>query len=154
MIGFLVGTACLIGLVGVLSHGHYRFHAYRGRFRRRWPLHLLFDELDTSPGQEKAIRGAVDDLLDDARMARREVRKSRSDLADVLNAEHFDRARLDDLAARQQVVLSDLWRRAVDTLETVHSVLDDRQRKRLAEMVESGPGYRFMRHAGPYRTPC
>ena len=160
MFGFLIGTACLIGLVGVLRHGHHRYgYGYGhgcggGRGRHFRPLYMLFDALDTSPGQEKAIRNAVEDLWEQARETRRQVHRGRSEVADAIRGEVFDRARIDDLIAKNQTLLSELLQRAADTFGSVHSVLDDRQRRRLADLIESGPGWRFARHGGPYRTAC
>lgn len=155
MFGFLVGTACLIGLVGVLRHGHpWHGHACGGRRRHFRPLYMLFDALDTTPGQEKVIRNAVDELFEHGRDVRRQAWRSRSDLADALRADEFDRARIDDVIARHQALFSDLATRAADTLGSIHAVLDERQRRRLADLVESGPGWRFGRHGGPYRTAC
>lgn len=158
MFGFLFGTACLLGLVGVMRHGR-RWHGGHGcgggGGRRHFgPLYMLFDALDTSPGQEKAIRNAVDDLVEQAREVRRTAWRSRSDLADALRDEHFDRGKVDDVIARHQALFTELSSRAADTVGTIHSVLDDRQRRRLADLIESGPGWRFMRHGGPYRTAC
>ena len=157
MFGFLIGTACLIGLVGVLRHGrHWRgsHGCGGGRGRHFSPLYMLFDALDTTPGQEKEIRQTVDDFVDRARDARRDVWRSRSELADALRSDQFDRGRIDDLFARHQANVSDLGTRAADALGSIHAVLDDRQRRRLADLVESGPGWRFARHGGPYRTAC
>ena len=76
MFGFVVGTLCLVGFVSVYRrrgwrrHGFHGWHAGRhGRFGRRggWALYRAFEELDTSPGQEKAIRSALGELKNLAR---------------------------------------------------------------------------------------
>ena len=166
MFGFLLGTACLIGLVSVIRRGHRyhqcggyghcggRGHHWRGGWGYRGfrPLYMLFEELDASPGQEKVIRNAVDELMEDAHGFRRELYNSRSELAAALRAEPFDRAAVDDLLARHQAKFGEFAGRAVTTLGTIHETLDERQRKSLADLIESGPGFgRFGRRAGPYR---
>jgi Spy/CpxP family protein refolding chaperone len=156
MFGFLIGTACLIGLVAVLRRGH-RWHGHGcggGRGRHFGPMYMLFDTLDTTPGQEKEIKNAVDEFVERARDARRDIWRSRSDLADALRSDDLDRARIEELLARHQAHFSDLGSRAADALGSIHSVLDDRQRRRLADLIESGPGWRFARHGGPYRSAC
>jgi len=66
MFGFIVGAACLFGLVRVLRHarhGHFGHHGPFGRFRGgfgpRMMLRGLFERLDTTPGQEKVIAAAI-----------------------------------------------------------------------------------------------
>ena len=163
MFGFLLGTACLVGLFWVLR-GH-RGHSCGGRFERgrgwrndgegrggfgrgafmRW----LYERLDTTPGQERVMRAAADDFIDHAHSARREVEASRSDVARAIRAESFDAEALGEAFAKHDSALSGLRNAAVEGLGKVHEALDDRQRARLAELVESGIGRRWH---GPYRS--
>ena len=80
MFGFVFGVLCLIGFVSVLRrrgwrrsgygygwhghgwHGHGRGWQGRGWRGGGWMMYRAFEALDTSPGQEKAIRGALSEL--------------------------------------------------------------------------------------------
>jgi uncharacterized membrane protein len=170
MIGFLIGTACLIGLVKVLRHG-------RGWHRRGWGggyygpragLRWLFERLDTSPGQEKVILGAVEDLWKTKREVGDEFVQTRRDVARAMRGERFDEIALDEAFARQDALLTKLRASVKAALTTVHEALDDRQRKVAGDMLEGqimafgrGCGPRWHHHdhghhgptdAGPYRS--
>lgn len=150
MFGFFVGTACLIGLVAVARHGRHRHWGAHGlhhggygrRFGGRFFLHRILDRLDTTPGQEKVIREAIHDFKEEAWSLRREVRGTRSDLADALRAPELDKAALDRVFGKHDELIEKLRASLVATADRVHGTLDERQRKELADIVESGPwGY-------------
>lgn len=142
MFGFFIGTACLIGLVAVARRGHRYPHHHGHRFGGRFIMHRILDRLDTTPGQEKVIREAIHDLKEEAWSLRREVRGTRSELADALRAPELDKAVLDRVFTKHDEVLEKLRASFVGTADKVHATLDERQRKQLADMIESGPwGY-------------
>jgi hypothetical protein len=151
MFGFFIGTACLIGLVAVARRGH-RYHGghygfgHHGRFGRRFGgrffFHRILDRLDTTPGQEKVIREAIHDLKEEAWSLRREVRSTRSELAEALRAPELDKALIDRVFAKHDEVIEKLRASLVSSADKVHGTLDERQRKQLADMIEAGPwGY-------------
>jgi Spy/CpxP family protein refolding chaperone len=155
MFGFLFGAACLLGLTATVARGHHGHHACGGRRSRgfrhgrgRYFLNHLLDRLDSTPGQEKVIREAVDTLLDDIHDARRDFRGTRSDVADAIRAESLDRARMEGVFDRHDQVIDRVRQSALDAFSKVHETLDERQRKILAEIVESGA---FGRGFGPFR---
>lgn len=163
MFGFLMGTACLVGLFWVLKgprhfghgchgfgsrSGHERFDGRRG-FGGRAFLHWLFERLDTTPGQERVIRAAADDLFDRVWAARREVDDSRKDVARAVRAESFDAEAMGEAFAKHDSAMAELRKALIDGLAKAHEALDERQRQRLAELIESGLGRRWH---GPYRT--
>jgi hypothetical protein len=100
----------------------------------------LFEALDTSPGQEKEIRSAFDELLDEARAMRKEANDSRADVAQALRGAFFDETRMGELFARHDDGLDKLRRAVVGALARVHAVLDENQRTRLADLIEKGRG--------------
>ncbi|HTN91298.1 Spy/CpxP family protein refolding chaperone [Sorangium sp. So ce136] len=181
MLGFVVGTACLIGLIAALRRGHRydcggapwgagpRSHGRRGfggfggfGFRRRFFLSFLFDRLGTTPSQEKVIVSAIDELRDAAAAQRSEIRSTRADVAAAVRSPSFDETRLGELFARHDTAIESLRKASVGALGKVHAVLDDRQREQLADLIEIGPsafrdmwsgrgGWRGHR-ADPYRT--
>ena len=156
MFGFLFGTACLLGLTATVArHHHHDRHGCRGRDgsgfrsrRARFVLHRVLDHLDTTPAQEKVIREAFDGLLDDLHEARSELRGTRPDVARAISGETLDRGALEGLFERHDVVIDRVRRNALDAFGKVHETLDERQRKILAELIESGP---FRRGFGPFR---
>ena len=82
--------------------------------------------------------GALDELKDSARELRGTVKETRGDLARTISGPAFDESalnaaggRLDDASHRMRAAVG-------STLGKIHGVLDDRQRKLLADMIESG----------------
>ena len=177
MLGFFIGAACLFGLFKVLRHGRgygswghrrgacgqggwggcgpgaFRDHdgpSWRGRGGGGFFLRGLFERLDTSPGQEKIIREAVDELRDAGSKFRGELRSTRADIARVMRGPSVDETHLGELFARHDTAIETVRKAAVGSLAKVHEALDERQRTRLADLIESGPGFaRGWR--GPYR---
>lgn len=164
MFGLLLGTACLVGLIWVIRGGRHARHGgcdherdrgmgfqERGRrpFGRSALLRWVFERLDTTPGQERVIRSAVDDFADRAHQAKRQVQSTRSDFARAFQADLFDAEAMGEAFAKHDDALGDLRKAAVEALAKCHEVLDERQRARLAELLEAGIGRRWY---GPYRS--
>lgn len=130
---------------------------WRGRGSWRGPggsywLRALFARLDTTPGQEKEIRGALEALQETAWKAKDEIQGSRGDLAKAIGGEVFDEIAIGEANVRTDATL----RKAKDAIEAalrrVHAVLDAKQRERLADLISSGPGFGRRRGGGrPYR---
>jgi hypothetical protein len=195
MIGFLIGTACLIGLVKVLRFGHTRRHAlgscyggswgwggscgsgfsgggdgygghgeheygghgpggwgppwarrrhegHRGGFGWRGPFFLraLFQRLDTTPGQEKVIKTAIDELRTTLRGLRGDLKEARPSVARAFRSESFDENSVADVIARVETA-SDAARKAfIDAFAKIHGAFDEKQREQVAQWIEHGPG--------------
>lgn len=161
MFGFLFGTACLVGLFWVLRggrrggcHGWYGRHRHYGghhdaRSRSSWMLRWLFERLDTTPGQEKAIRSAVDELLEELHGVKRTVQDSRADVARAMRGDEFNAEILGEVFARHDGAIDGLRKAGVGALAKVHDVLDPEQRSKLADLLESMRG---RGSGGPYRS--
>jgi hypothetical protein len=151
MIGIFFGILCLIAFVSVwrgrfsrACRGGYggpaRFgrghHYLRGRY---FGLYRLFEELDTSPGQEKAIRSAVDELRQSLRALRPRLKETRHNVATALSNDAFEplvleqafEAPLSDVASSRGA-----W---VAALGKIHEALDADQRRRLARFINALP---------------
>ena len=145
MLGFFIGTACLVGLAAVARRGHHHhfgWHGHHGHhrgFRGRFFVRRILERLDTTPGQEKVIREAIHELREEAFDLPREVRGTRSEIAEALRAPELDRAVLDRVFAKHDEVIEKLRASLVTSADRVHSTLDEQQRKRLADMIEGGP---------------
>src|SRR5690349_2029356 len=112
MFGFVIGTVCLIGLVGVLRRGRRWGHHGHGRGGHgrwgggpwgagpRWYLRRAFGWLGTSPSQEKVIVGAAEELHASLHEARSEVLATRGDLALALRKPSFDAEAMGEVFAR------------------------------------------------------
>ena len=177
MLGFLIGTACLIGLIKVLRGGYRRGYGHggwsggscgggwgrreRGGDREGWEsrwsdrggpfwLRGLFERIDASPAQEKVIRDAVDELRRSASDLRDEARATRDDVAKAVKSPSLDETILGELFARHDTHLEKMRKDAVGALAKVHAVLDDRQREIFAQLIARGPfgGGR----GGPFRS--
>lgn len=154
MIGFALGLAAL----GYFAYRHHRRHAWahgcgphghhhhRHRGWRGGPYRVM-SFLGTTPGQEKVIREEADLLRERVRIAQDEVHAARGDLAEVLRAETFDRARFDATLGRVDAAWAQLKAALGDSVARVHETLDARQRERLADLIGSGRGPSF----GPFR---
>ncbi len=203
MLGFLIGTVCLIGLVKVVRRGHMRrcgwghghfgdawddggcggysggcgHHGrWHGRDRHGWDdgdfgswggggdrlgasrgggfvLRALFSRLDTTPGQEKVIKEAFDELRTKARVVKDDARGMRGDLASAFRGESLDADTLGTAASRASGAVDAVRDAAIGALLKVHEALDERQRAIAADLLESGPrfGRGWRGRGGPYR---
>jgi Spy/CpxP family protein refolding chaperone len=163
MIGFLIGTLCLAGLFKVARHGGCGSHGYggchsggyddhgyeghhgppwrRGGFGPRMFLRRAFERLDTTPGQEKVIVQAIDELRDTFAKARGELKGTRDDFARVIRSEHLDEASLADIFMKHDTTISATRREAVESLRKIHDALTEKQRAQVADLLERGPGF-------------
>jgi len=148
MLGFIIGTVCLVGLVKVLRRGrgwHGRWGAYgphaRGRYGggpRRWLLRSIFEKLETTPGQEKAIAIAIDELREERQVLREEAQLTRADLARAIGGGLVDDSMLEETFARHDRLLAQLRVVFVEALKKIGEALDERQRKQLADLIQGG----------------
>jgi Spy/CpxP family protein refolding chaperone len=147
MIGFIIGTVCLIGLVKVLRrgrgwHGRWGHGGYgpSGRMGygggpRRWFLRSVLERLETTPGQEKAIVAAIDELRDNRKLVREEAEQTRADLARVVAGGLVDDAALEETFARHDRLLAQLRVGFVESLKKATEALDERQRQKIADLL-------------------
>ena len=121
---------------------------------RRGPgfwLRGLFVRLDTTPGQEKVMRQAAEELRAASGTLEGELEASRRDVAQAVRSGALDAERLGELFARHDEKLRHLRTAFVGALAKVTEALDEDQRRRLAELIDRGetglPGF-----GGPYRN--
>lgn len=181
MLGFVIGTLCLIGLIKTLRWGR-RGYGYGygggcgGGYGRRWGgggwggyrdhggwgghhgdhhdqgwgggfdgpqtlLRGLFRRLDTTPGQEKVIVAAIEEMRAAGREARGELKTSRADIAKAMRSPGFDEVVFGEMFARHDTALEALRKSGVGAMAKIHDALDEKQRERLADLIENGPGF-------------
>jgi Spy/CpxP family protein refolding chaperone len=155
MLGLIFGTVCLIALFRVLRRsgygrfahdgpgcGYAPFAGWRRGFGgpRTW-LRSIFERLETTPAQEKAILSALTDLRGSRSVLREEAQRTRVDVRDALAGGLIDDSRLEETFARHDRLLAQLRVSFVETMKQISEVLDERQRKQLAAILE-GSGWR------------
>ena len=152
MFGFLIGALCLGGLFALAFRSrHHRYGYGRGGCHRGYgPFHRggsflysAFERLDTTPGQEKAIVAALDELRDSAKAIKGRIGSSRGEIAEALRQDRFEPERVEQAVSRHSGELNQLASVGASTLAKIHEALDPEQRKRLARWLESGLGPSF-----------
>ena len=117
---------------------------WEGRPRRGWRgrfgLNAVFDRIDATPAQEKAIRAAFDELRTKARAVKDDARGMRGDLASALRGESLDAETLGTVASRASGAVDGLRDAAIGAVLKVHEALDEKQRAIVADALESGFG--------------
>jgi uncharacterized membrane protein len=113
-----------------------RRRGWRGMFG----LNAVFDRLDATPAQEKAIRAAVVELRTKARAVKDDARGMRGDLATAMRGESLDAETLGTVASRASGAVDGLRDAAIGAVLKVHEVLDEKQRAIVADTLESGFG--------------
>jgi Spy/CpxP family protein refolding chaperone len=152
MLGFIFGTLCLIGFIAVWRRRHgWGWYGYgpgpcghsgrggRSGWRRRFGLYRVFEELDTSPGQEKAIRGALGELRAALAGLRPQLEQARQGVAAALTSEPFDGDALERTLQGRIAAASSAGPALATALAKIHEALDADQRKRLARLVDALP---------------
>ena len=162
MLGFIIGTLCLIGLIATLRARRYGYGVGYGgyggfhgryappcdsRWERPWAhrpvsprsvMREAFVRLDTTPGQEKAIIALIESGRDEVRGRRKELAEVRREIAALIASEALDRTELDARIAVAERVFARMGETFSRTLVGVHEVLDERQRRILSELLADG----------------
>lgn len=127
-------------------------------FGRNRALRWLFHALDTTPGQEKVIRQALEEAWVEAREARAQAREQRGNLAAAIRGEGADAASFTQAREGAKVAYDRAEAAVIGAFRRIHEVLDPMQRERLARIVDGGGspfggGFGpFGKGGGPYRS--
>lgn len=168
MFGFILGTLCLIALVATLRRRHYGRYAFahgyfhgpepyggyaygppwgrHGHHGRGVVLRVLFERLDTTPGQEKAIVQTVEAARERLRATREELTSARKTLATAIGGDVIDGQSLDAAIEQQKSIAQKFGQELTQALLNTHEVLHGKQRQKLAELIVDGPGWRGPRY--------
>jgi hypothetical protein len=162
MLGFILGAACVIGVGRMLRrrawHNRFGYGGHgacggaggysgygsgygtvrRGPRAARWALRSLFERLETTPGQERAILSALDELRENRKVVRDELKQTKGDLARAIEGGLIDDASLEESFARHDRLLAQLRVGFVEALKKMTEALDEPQRKQLAQWLEGG----------------
>jgi hypothetical protein len=104
----------------------------------RWALRALFERLETTPGQERVILAAIDELRENRKSVRDEARLTRADLAHAIEGGLIEDSTLEEAFARHDRTLAQLRVAFTEALKKVVEALDEGQRKELAGWIEGG----------------
>ncbi len=157
MFGFLIGSACLVGLAaarcrgarGPRGCGSYsgdgacaRGGGSGGGGRRG--IFGFLASLNLSRTQWKVAHSAFEELRDEVHKQRPESRKTREELAALISGATFEEGAFGPMFARHDAVLAVMRPAFARSFAKVHAVLEPGQRDRLAELVELGPAWMGM----------
>jgi Spy/CpxP family protein refolding chaperone len=172
MIGLIFGTLCLVALIATVNRRHYGYlhgwphQAYHGRGfghhagaygalqaggRWRAPrgrsalLYMLLERLETTPGQDREIKSAVQEAGERLEMIEQPLQELGSDLAALVAQDQFDRAQVDALFTRAEGRMREARSAAIETLQRVHGALEPEQRKRLGKLISRWASRGFRR---------
>jgi len=139
MFGFLIGTLSLIGLIKVVRRGGGWNGHGRHTGPRRWMMRRLFERLDTTPGQEKVILEAVDQVEQNGRAARDAFFSGRADIGRAMRSEHFDTAAVNETFEKQQAAVDAFKKTVLENMQKIHEALTPEQRQAAGDLLEHGP---------------
>ena len=131
--------------------GGGRFGGHSGGIGGSFWLRALYAKLDTTPGQEREIRTALEELRERARDAKSDLPETRSNIARAIAGDTFDDSAFEAVSARVDATAEKMKDAFVSALKRIHAVLDGKQRERLADLVGKGAFGRWARGGGPYR---
>jgi hypothetical protein len=169
MLGFIIGAVCAVGIAKIVrrrrawrAHFGYGAHAcgpggyhgmgWGGLQRRggRWALRSLFEGLETTPGQERVILAAFDELRENRGVLRDELRQTRADLARAIEGGFIEDTSFDEAFARHDRLVAQLRVSFTEAMKKICEALDEPQRKHLARWLEKGG---FFRGGAPWGGP-
>ena len=99
---------------------------------------MLYARLDTTPGQEREIRAAIEELRERARDAKSGMLETRENLGKSVAGEAFDTSAFEAVSARVDATSEKMKDAASSALKRIHGVLDPKQRERLARSRQQG----------------
>jgi Spy/CpxP family protein refolding chaperone len=126
-------------------HGHHGGRGFGGPWGRwgggggfgeGFMMRGLFSRLETTPGQEKVIKDAFQKVRETVKEARGEW-QDKSELISLLRGDTFDRTAAEGLSGKADASFAKVRVVIVEALAQIHEALDDRQRRILADFVES-----------------
>jgi Spy/CpxP family protein refolding chaperone len=125
-----------------------------GRGPARFFMRQLFWRLETTPGQERVMLQAFEEVRQVMRDKRSEIHASREDVAKIISGATFDEAAVGNMFSRHDDALRAIRLAVTGSLAKVHEALTPEQRQRMADMLHRMPdfGQHQGRDHGPYRA--
>jgi len=114
-------------------------------------LRRFFERLDTTPGQEKAIVAAVEELVAVGKGVHKDGKAVRAEVAAAIGQPVLDEGALAGAEAKIQASFETIRDASLGALRKIHEALDPAQRRKLGELIESGPRFAHRWRGHPYR---
>ena len=102
------------------------------------PLRVLSEELELDEPQQNELARILADLKTERAQAEVNRQRSVSQFSDLLAAATFDRARAEQALALRAQASEAVHRAILRALTDLHSLLDEKQRQRLAHLMRTG----------------
>ena len=116
------------------GHHHWRHGRGRGGYGGGW-LRWLFEDLETTPGQERNIKESIETLREHASETKAAFKNSVEDLAGALESDDFDHEKVGEAWVKQDKALESIRLAAIEAMGKIHDTLDSTQRSRLADLL-------------------
>lgn len=117
----------------------------------RFFLRAMFERLETTPGQEKVIAQAFEELREKGRAAKNDLKAARAEVAKAMRSPAFDEVTVGTATAQVEAVVESMRKAGIDAFAKVHEALDERQRGILGDFIEHGPRFRDFGGGGGFR---
>jgi hypothetical protein len=104
-------------------------------------VRFLSERLEASPAQERVIASSLEEFRAEVAGLKGEAPKTREDIAAALRKSSFDEVMMGELFARHDTAIEKTRKAFVGMVAKIHDALDERQRERLATIVERGPRF-------------
>jgi hypothetical protein len=115
---------------------------------KRFFVRRILEHVRATPAQERVVGAAVEEFRDEVKKnVGGEGRRSRKEIVDALRRSTFDGVLLGEQFARHDTILENGRKAFVGLVAKIHDALEPEQRERLADLVERGPRFGWMRGA-------
>jgi uncharacterized membrane protein len=106
----------------------------------------VLEHVRATPAQERVISAAVEEFRDELKKnVGGEGRRTRNEIVEALRRSTFDGVLLGEQFARHDTILENGRKSFVGLVAKIHDALEPEQRERLADLVERGPRFGWMR---------
>jgi len=113
---------------------------------KRFFVRRILEHVRATPAQERVIGAAVEEFRDEMKKnVGGEGRRTRNELVEALRRSTFDGVLLGEQFARHDTILESGRKSFVGLVAKIHDALEPEQRERLADLVERGPRFGWMR---------
>lgn len=110
---------------------------FGGPFGGQW-MRFVSERLDLTPAQEKVVAQSFEEVRETLKKQKGTFKDSRGDIAKAIRAQSFDAVVMGDLFGKHDAAIDEVRKAIVGALSRVHDALDEKQRERLAQMLEGG----------------
>ena len=113
---------------------------------KRFFVRRILEHVRATPAQERVISAAVEEFRDELKKnVGGEGRRTRKEIVEALRRSTFDGVLLGEQFARHDTILENGRKSFVGLVAKIHDALEPEQRERLADLVERGPRFGWMR---------